>query len=97
MLTFKMVQQTDNRQISWQEKLPVHVGLDGHNHRQRCSMFTLSACPFKSILGPLKVLNFALLAVPMHRGVPVGVVRVGNSAMFKSEVVPRMGMQTVQT
>ena len=97
MLTFKMVQQTDNRQISWQEKLPVHVGLDGHNHRQRCSMFTLSACPFKSILGPLKVLNFALLTVPMHRGVTVGVVRVGNSAMFKSEVVPRMGMQTVQT
>ena len=75
------------------------MGLGRHRNRQSCSESTPSARPFKSVVVTLEVLYLALSAIPLLRGVPVGVVYAVNIT-FKSEVYPpqtRTGEQMVQS
>ena len=66
-----------------QETLPAHTGLGGHRNHQSCSLSTLSACPFKSVVRTLEVSYLALSAILLRRGVPVGVAYTGNNLLVK--------------
>ena len=71
-----------------QTKLPVDTGQGGHHNCRSYSASRPSACPFKSVVGALEDLYLAMSAIPLLRGVPVGVVHAGNNVIVNSEVFP---------
>ena len=82
------------------KKLPAHTGLGRHRNHQSCSLSTLSACPFKSVVRTLEVSYLALSAILLLRGGPVGVAYTGNNVLLKGEVftpLTQMGVWMVQS
>jgi len=46
--------------------------LEGYCHHQSCSIFGMSACPFKSTMGLLEISILAFSAVFQSIGIPIG-------------------------